>query len=61
MKHSKQWQGVMDSQRMEFFGDPQARGSYASVKDPKFDEVIAKAWRDPAFKLALIANSAIAV
>jgi hypothetical protein len=51
----------MDSQRMEFFGDPQARGSYASVKDPKFDEVIAKAWRDPAFKLALIANSAIAV
>ena len=28
---------------------------------PDFAKIIAKAWRDPAFKAELIANSAIAV
>ena len=33
-----------------------------SVEDRSaFGKIIAKAWRDPAFKAALIANSAIAV
>jgi len=32
-----------------------------SKNEPEFGKIIAKAWRDPAFKLALIANSAIAV
>jgi hypothetical protein len=65
MKRSMRWQGdfcVLEAAGLNLNFKSLGLGENSnSVINPKFGKIIAEAWRDPAFKLALIANSAIAV